>query len=1260
VSDNASAPALPDISPIRRLIRRARRLLRSSWVVTGLGLTVGLLFGTLVAVTLVDLMAPLGVAFRVAALAAVGLPAAWVLLTRALVPLFRRLSAAAMARRIEAHIPGMHNRLVSSLDLSGSAARPAVSQAFYRRLLSEALERIRGFRARRVVDFLRLRRAALYALSSTAAFLLAFYLFSDRLPTAVARILNPFADIPPVSGVAYTVSPGDSRVLRGEDIVFKAHVTKGEPDRLYLLLKSPAADKPLRHDLEKLPGNVWKFTLAGKLPAGFEDQFTYRVYGGGTWSKRHRITLVERPTVVSLYTVLHYPRYMGLPPEKRVSAAETAEVAGPEGGEVEVVVQAEGDVRRGEVQTLKAVTERRAVRHRPERVWFEKKLPAGARPDVVWKWDAEPFHGRRHTHTEDAPPFGSRLAGHGFQGAARGFVVQPGESLFAFVFVPPGRPPKTIMLEWHDGTGWEHRAFWGANPDAKRQADTPDWFRAGPLPEPGRWVRLEVPAAALGLEGGALDGMNFKAAGAQVLWQAAGTVPGGEKEHRVLVPDRRFAMRPLGKNAWASRFPLTGEGLYRVELRNALDYPNKTMKESRFTALPDNPPQIVLDHPESDLTLGAPAKVRLAMKAFDDYGLKEVAVEYRREGRHDWTRRVVKRYAQPVRDDGDFATTLDLKAMGLALGDALRYRVEAVDRKSQRSASSEFAIRLAAGPSTAEQQLAAFEKTQDPFQQRLAELIAAQTKVHETAKQTAVKYKTLTEKVKALKDDTKARPDSAGKPQVLDPKDYQELAALQKALAELAQRQQANLQQGEQLNRDLARSAEEAGKLQMLKGEIARQMQAAQQTFERQAVRAMKDLLARMNRAATAPKETPPDRGDLEQMLRRQERLGNELEAFRKRMEALAEARKKLLSDPSALEELRKQMLRQDSGLSARDLAELREHLTRLQAELNNQKGRQERLKDQTGRVPDKDLPDLEKKQGRLDLDLAKLFNKAGKLLANKKIKRLSRKRKLDRPRSPYAPETEDEKAAPKEEDSDEPLPTKKGAKDKPAKSGKAKNKNQKEEDDEDGDERKYLPQLGGKRPRTDPRYAKKLPRREKSRKNDGSPDDPDERREQLEGHQLDNLRDLDAAAKSLESDADTLRNMLRQLQRALQGKGDREGEPDSDEALRELAAMMQSSAMRRALAIAARMSGMQSSNQGPRQPMPNPGNPNLTGAGRLGPVDRVDLNKLDLPTRTMILRLRPKEREKLLQGLRNPGPEGYEKHIQEYYKRLLKMKGSK
>ena len=174
----------PDVRPIRRLIRRTARLLRSSWVATGMGLTLGLGLGTLALVSLLDLAVPLAPLLRLLALVLVIVPAVWAFLAGVVRPLFRRLRPVQVARRIEAHLPGIHNRLVSCIDIENAGKAARFSAEFYRRMVQEALERIRGFRPGKVIDGRSLRRALLFAVTSILTFGLAFGLFSDRIPTA--------------------------------------------------------------------------------------------------------------------------------------------------------------------------------------------------------------------------------------------------------------------------------------------------------------------------------------------------------------------------------------------------------------------------------------------------------------------------------------------------------------------------------------------------------------------------------------------------------------------------------------------------------------------------------------------------------------------------------------------------------------------------------------------------------------------------------------------------------------------------------------------------------------------------------------------------------------------------------------------------------------------------------------------------------------------------------------------------------------------
>src|SRR5271157_3161726 len=107
----------PDVRPIRSLIRRTAGLLRSCWVTTGMGLTLGLGLGTLALLSLLDLALPLEPVLRLLALVLVIVPATWALATGVVRPICRRLRPVQVARRIEAHLPGIHNRLVSCIDL---------------------------------------------------------------------------------------------------------------------------------------------------------------------------------------------------------------------------------------------------------------------------------------------------------------------------------------------------------------------------------------------------------------------------------------------------------------------------------------------------------------------------------------------------------------------------------------------------------------------------------------------------------------------------------------------------------------------------------------------------------------------------------------------------------------------------------------------------------------------------------------------------------------------------------------------------------------------------------------------------------------------------------------------------------------------------------------------------------------------------------------------------------------------------------------
>jgi hypothetical protein len=1262
------ADVLPDSRPLHQLIRRTRRLLRSSWVATGAGLTLGLLLGALVGLTALDLVAPVKPVtwtvfghlipadslLRLTGLLLIVVPAAWAFVAGVVRPLCRRLAAVYVARRIEEHIPGVHNRLVSCVDLEAKG-RPPVSPVFHRRLLTEALDRIRRFRPHQVLDVLSLRRAALFAFITVLAFAAVWAVASHRMPRALARLFQPFADLPPLSDVAYdVVEPGKADILREEPILFTAHVTSdADPQDLRLELYNNAGKPSHTFDLkaDKEDQKKWRYVVDGaSLGAGYEDGFRYRIYGGGTWSKEYVIRLVERPVLVGVATAVYYPKYMGIS-EPHLTPPQAVEVTGPEGGEVEVRVQAQGQVATGEVQLLRPAVKLIPAHAQVEHAYFEDKLPFGVSAEGNWTWERRQ---NRQVHTE---PVALGTHGHWFQGDPVGQAVTAGDVLFAYVYVDPQHPPETLMVQWHDGDGWEHGAYWGADRIKEGKADSPARKRVGDLPAEykGKWVRLDVSAEAVGLAGKTVRGMAFKLHGGRCLWGRTGTVRTQEPDVEVT---KSFPMKQTEDGEWAGRFPLVGSGLFRAELRNEQGHPNKPMKEMKYVALADKPPQVLVERQGSEMVLSKPAAVPLTATAFDDYGLAEINVLVREGDTGEYRSRVLERLEHPERSRTVVGSLTE--AAALKSGGQLWYVVEAKDRKGQVARSREYVIRIAPDANSADQQLEAFEKSQDPFRDRLLQLIGEQKKIQEQIQHLNKEYAAVAERAQTALDQAKPKEgtvDPKGKPPEpvkLDPETARRLMELQKELAKLGQQEQQNANLAQQIAADLAKAAEQANKLEMLPKAIAHEMQTAQQQFQNLVANAMRNLGQEMSQASSPNPQNAPD---LKGMQQKGDRLQKELDDAKKRLDALADARRGVREDlREALRQLQRELMNLEGNLTARELEQLKEYLSKLREQMRNLQGKQEAFEKNAEKGLD--LAALKKTQEELDKETENLLAKARNLLD---AKRKRGDRKPEFPDSPYTPDRDEVKVPPREEDTNEPLPNKKEGKDKAGDKGDKKGD---KKDTEEDKEPLFMPALGGPREKVDPRFAgKRRPVKKTPQK--GDKNDPNQERQDLEDRQNDNQRNLDEAEKSLAADQRTLEEMARQLEQALKGgqKGGKphQGEPsEADPMMQQLQQMLNSDAMKAAMAMAGR------ARQGPpqqgKQPQNQPGqappdNPNASPDPNKGSRD-AELARLDPETRALILKLPPSRlRDELIQGMSEQGPEAYRAFIQDYFKRLTENK---
>lgn len=158
-----------------------------------------------------------------------------------------------------------------------------------------------------------------------------------------------------------------------------------------------------------------------------------------------------------------------------------------------------------------------------EAVWFDDAFPAGAKVGAS---------GHPTTFTDQLVFSGKKSLKRGGPGMAQDYYevgaaplrVPAAPKFFLQVYLDPKDSPEEVMIQFHT-SGWLHRAVWGADIINFGRKGTTERFVAGPLPETGRWVRLEVPGDKMGLKPGTkVTGFAFTVHGGTAYFDRFGVI----------------------------------------------------------------------------------------------------------------------------------------------------------------------------------------------------------------------------------------------------------------------------------------------------------------------------------------------------------------------------------------------------------------------------------------------------------------------------------------------------------------------------------------------------------------------------------------------------------------------------------------------------------------------------------------------------------------------------------------------------------------
>lgn len=699
----------------RRAEKLARVVSRTRWRILTAVLVAGLMLATACAVgwvlggAAIDLAWPLQVGGRVAIWCGW-----WVVVVAAtgaflLMPAWHRPVLDAVALQIERSLGGIHNRLLTVVDLARRRRPPLTTGVavatdrlrpeLVERLLDQTQERLRDFRPSRVLPWRAVARNLLVVAATVAVFVGMSIGFGERFVITLQRLFDPTADIPPGTWLILE-PPGDLDILEREQFTINARVLRGAVDGLNLVLFDDLGNgrrQPMRSD------EVGSFIATID---GLERPTRYRIEGGNTWTKTHTIRLLKRPEILSLARSIHLPDYMRI--DRPLSVADdAASIAAPEGSMVEFQASASPEASEGRIVLFQRSIESQVVERLDERIWFEDDLPRDAVTESPWRWTTADAAGglRSFACGGDRPIMAMRTRLEP--------LVLPKDhldrcALSIMTRLDPTDPPAAVSLRLDHDRG-RTVIVWG---DATRAPLVTDAVKivAGPLPTPGHWARLTAPMRLLAaIAGKPVGGAAFSVDRGRAVFDRPGWVDRTEEKIRQPVDHpvdtiklARSAARDASQGeAWVGHVPVKNPVWATVELQSPHGHTSLPVPPVEIVPKVDRPPSIMVDTMPETLTLQVADDVPITGRGFDDWGIDQISVRFGPDTESLGPLEPLTGVSLPHRPpatETTFETSLPLERLGLGPGRSAAWQLQIRDTKGQIAETPVFRVTVVMPP----------------------------------------------------------------------------------------------------------------------------------------------------------------------------------------------------------------------------------------------------------------------------------------------------------------------------------------------------------------------------------------------------------------------------------------------------------------------------------------------------------------------------------------------------------------------------------
>lgn len=1242
-----------------------RKRLRLLWLIAGLAFWEVATIGSLLLMVGVDMLVPLPVWMRI-----VFCIVFWLILLSTLVagivwPLWHPPSLWAVAQRMEQTIEQMHNRLLSVLDLRQRESHEQLSQrAFFIRLLDQTRQRMEHFDIEKVVSTIRMRHALATAVGMWVLLIILILLFTPSFPTAAGRILVPTADIPPATWVRFD-TVGDMDVLQGEPVTLMANLTRGELETVTLRLRQ---DDGTWH---QYPMTMLSPTQFAFRIERLDETHQYQFVGGGTWTRVHNIKAVRRPVVSDVAMTLTLPDYTRHT-EARLISEDQTQVDALSGSRLNCLVTVEGDVASGRAVFYDLLTTKSTSVTQEHRVWVEDAFPTDARilGDVRWRPN------RSNSGSHSFVVKGTDAAG--FVTNLNTFTVAPDAALTLSVYIPKGSPPKSMTISFNVQDQWrklvlvEDAAYESMGDNRDRQ-----FFAIGRLPELGQWVQISIEPSALMRseikEPITLKGMTVQLDQGHVYVDRVGSLR-SQTLDVIQTEMHETGSQPLdpvsGTNQWQGSLPINHDYHLRFEFKNKLGYANQPGQPIRVVAIEDAAPSILIERPGQNVTVQKSENVVVIARGFDDFGIASVGLRTgRAKSKLDKVHNLEK--ISGIATTHLIMTTLDKHTNQLQPGDVLYYQLMLTDTQGQTTASEIQRLRIAAEvddrPQAWEKQTTALDRALRTLSQMLEnspEMLDAPAKLlEEMFKQSNTPTDRLMQITKVDGSPLTAEELQALLDQKVDQLDEQRQQEIRDAERQLKEQQTAMRKAAEQLKDALQLEADSAMSTPISTQSLAEMQQV------------MQDMIQQQAQVQTDQKLTVEELQAMQQMSSDQPRLS----AMQQKISQLLNVREQMAKNPQQAQQQMQQLMAQMQAQRAqRDMQQLNDVIQKNQKNLKHLSDQQQQLLKQTRQAQtSQQLAQASQQQRQLDPETIEAVEQAQRLL-DAMIQQRQQRDALAQ-LAPWQPPGDLKETMPVEQDTVE---AENDSLDEDKLKEQLKDKIAELEQDMNWWEQPINAPPETQTLEASERFADRQREVEIPESNEAelSP------RQMLEKHQQDMQQALTQNSEAMQkqlAEIAALQQKLEAIQSQLDTKQTsrsksrtRNGEVDSrqsskrtpqpsesespnnpQQAMEQLAELMQSSQMNKAKSMSQRAMAMlraQSNREQAQQGVDGQGDstqPNeMIEPGLLISVDLPDLS----PDQKMKLyRLPPSMRQPLMQGMKQRGPEGYQPLIDAYYREL-------